>query len=79
MDLIMLMKPVMIPNSKKIKKNTGFVEKILSKPSPIKTPTIMGEIKSKLIFIPNPKPLGFFFLLYPLTLKKLTFRKQSNG
>ena len=63
MDLITLMKPVIIPNSKKIKKNIGLVEKILSKPSPIKIPTIIGEIKSKLIFIPTPRPLGsvFFF------------------
>ena len=52
----------MIPNSKKIKKNIGFVEKILSKPSPIKIPTTIGEIRSKPIFIPIPRPFasGFF-------------------
>ena len=65
MDLITLIKPVMIPNSKKIKKNIGFVEKNLSKPSPIKIPTIIGEIKSKPIFIPTPRPSGsFFFYTY---------------
>ena len=65
MDLITLIKPVMIPNSKKIKKNIGFVEKILSNPSPIKIPTIIGEIKSKLIFIPIPRPFGSgFFYTY---------------
>ena len=53
----------MIPNSKKIKKNIGFVKKILSKPSPIKIPTTIGEIRSKPIFIPIPRPFGsgFFF------------------
>ena len=55
-DFITLMKPVKIPNSKKIRKNTGFVEKILSNPSPVKIPTIIGEIKSRLIFIPIPRP-----------------------
>ena len=58
------MKPVKIPNSKKIRKNTGFVEKILSNPSPIKIPTIIGEIKSRLIFIPIPRPLGSVFFSY---------------
>ena len=53
----------MIPNSKKIKKNIGFVEKILSKPSPIKIPTTIGEIRSKPIFIPIPRPFGSGFFL----------------
>ena len=44
--MYILKNPAIIPNSKKIKKNIGLVKKILSIPSPMHTPTIMGEIKS---------------------------------
>ena len=43
----------MIPNSKKIIKNIGLDENILSIPRPIKTPAIILETKSIEIF--NPK------------------------
>ena len=54
-------------NSKKIRKNIGFVEKNLSQPIPIKIPIIIGEIKSKL----NLSPiliLEFLFLFLDLYL-----------
>ena len=64
------MNPDIIPNSKKMIKNIGFVEKKLSNPKPIKIPTTTGEIKSRLTFIPMPKPLIFFdlkFLLFSIS------------
>ena len=52
-------------------KNIGFVKKKLSNPIPISTPTTIGEIKSRLTFIPKPKPLilgCLKFLLFSISL-----------
>ena len=49
----------MIPNTKKMMKNIGLVKKILSIPRPIRTPTMIEEIRSIEIF----KPMLYPFLL----------------
>ena len=54
----------MIPNTKKIIKNTGFVEKILSSPKPISAPTMIEDIKSKEIFKPILYPLLFIIICF---------------
>ena len=64
------MNPAIIPNSKKMIKNIGFVKKIYQIQT-YSTPTTIGEIKSRLTFIPRPKPLilgCLKFLLFSISL-----------